>query len=220
LPAVLCGAALAFGLVAAPAAPSDLRSSVIELEWRSSTGYERCAGVVTARDAHGLVAWTAAHCALRPYAIVRFFDGFMLPGSAVRVIALSETVDKAELGLTVDSARARLVPPAVAARTVPALGSLVQIIGHPIAALRGPLEGRWTVTFGRMGETVLDPQSGAPQYEVYCSRCGPGDSGSGVFDADGRLLGIVYGVTEIENVANGRLPDGRYADVIPVGALR
>jgi hypothetical protein len=55
---------------------------------------------------------------------------------------------------------------------------------------------------------------------VYCSRCGPGDSGSGVFDPEGRLIGIVYGVTEIENVAGGRLPDGLYADVIPIAALR
>jgi hypothetical protein len=41
-----------------------------------------------------------------------------------------------------------------------------------------------------------------------------------VFDPAGHLIGIVYGVTEIQNVAGGRLPDGLYADVVPVGALR
>ena len=53
---------------------------------------------------------------------------------------------------------------------------------------------------------------------MYCSRCGPGDSGSGVFNGEGRLVGIVYGVTEIMNVPGG-MPDGLYADVIPVAAL-
>jgi hypothetical protein len=67
---------------------------------------------------------------------------------------------------------------------------------------------------------MANEESGAIQYEIYCSRCGPGDSGSGVFDADGGLVGIVYGVTELENVAGGRLPDGLYADVVPVAALR
>jgi hypothetical protein len=76
------------------------------------------------------------------------------------------------------------------------------------------------VTYGRMGETEPDQQTGALEYEVYCGRCGPGDSGSGVFDAAGHLLGLVYGVTEIDNVAGGRLPDGLYADVIPATALR
>jgi hypothetical protein len=71
-----------------------------------------------------------------------------------------------------------------------------------------------------MGQTAADPESGAVQYDIYCSRCGPGDSGSGVFDGDGRLVGILYGVTEIENVAGGRLPDGLYAQVVPVAVLR
>jgi hypothetical protein len=41
-----------------------------------------------------------------------------------------------------------------------------------------------------------------------------------VFDAEGRLVGIVYGVTGISGIAGGRMPDGLYADVIPVAALR
>jgi hypothetical protein len=71
-----------------------------------------------------------------------------------------------------------------------------------------------------MGETVPNQQSGALEYEIFCTRCGPGDSGSGVFDADGGLLGIVYGVTDIAGAAGGRLPDGRYALVVPAGGLR
>lgn len=201
-------------------AQGDLRPSVLDVEWRTPTGYERCAAVITARRTDGLEAWTAGHCAERPFSVVRFFDGYMVYGSRVRVLERSDTVDAALLLLPVDAARERSIPPAVAARTVPPLGSTLTIVGHPVSALRGPDQGRWTTTYARMGETVADQATGAPEYEVYCALCGPGNSGSGVFDASGALIGIVYGVTEIENVAGGRLPDGRYADVVPVGALR
>jgi hypothetical protein len=200
-------------------AQGDLRPSIVDVEWRTSTGYERCAAVITARRPQGLEAWTAGHCATQPFSIARFFDGHQVYGSAVRVLARSETADAALLLITVDGARAQSTPTAVRARTVPRLGTTLTIIGHPVSALRGPSEGRWTTTYGRMGETEPDQQTGALEYEVYCSRCGPGDSGSGVFDSEGRLVGIVYGVTQIENVAGGRLPDGVYADVIPVATL-
>lgn len=207
-------------LATSAGAQDDLRSSVVEIEWHTPAGYERCAAVVTARRPQGLEAWTAGHCAREPFSVVRFFDGFVVYGSRVRVLAQSATVDAALLLIPVAAARAHGTPAAQRARSVPPLGSTVTIIGHPISALRGPNEGRWTTTYGRMGETEPDQQTGALEYEVYCARCGPGDSGSGVFDAEGHLIGIVYGVTEIENVAGGRLPDGLYADVIPVSGLR
>jgi len=211
---------LAMLLATAARAQGDLRPSVVEVEWNTPSGYERCAAVITARRPTGIEAWTAGHCAEQPFSIVRFFDGYAMYGSRVRVLARSETVDAALLLLTVDAGRARAAQPVVRARTAPPVGSTVTIIGHPVSALRAPNEGRWTVTYGRMGETEPDQQTGALEYEVYCGRCGPGDSGSGVFDAQGHFLGLVYGVTEIDNVAGGRLPDGLYADVIPAAALR
>jgi hypothetical protein len=206
-------------LVTAARAQGDLRPSVVDVEWRTPTGYERCAAVIIARRPQGLEAWTAGHCAMQPFSIARFFDGQQVYGSAVHVLARSETADAALLLITVDGSRAQKTPTAMRARTVPPLGTTLTIIGHPVSALRGPGEGRWTTTYGRMGETEPDQRTGALEYEVYCSRCGPGDSGSGVFDGEGRLVGIVYGVTQIENVAGGRLPDGVYADVIPVATL-
>jgi len=176
--------------------------------------------VVTARRPHGLEAKTAGHCANNAFSVGRFFDGYTLYGGAVRVVRKSDTVDAATLFVTVDDARAKATPVAAPARAVPALGTTLTIVGHPVAALRAPHQGRWTVTYARMGETVQNSETGALEYEIYCSRCGPGDSGSGVFDGEGRLVGLVYGVTAIENVANGRLPAGLYANVIPVAALR
>jgi hypothetical protein len=193
---------------------------VLDIEWRTTTGYERCAAIVTAHRLGGLEAKTAGHCAQSAFSVVRFFDGHALYGSAVRVTHVSDTVDEATLFVTLDSARVRSTPIAVPARFVPPLGSTLTIVGHPVAALAAENQGRWTVTYGRMGETVPNSETGALEYEVYCSRCGPGDSGSGVFDGDGHLVGMVYGVTEISNVAGGRLPDGLYADVIPTAALR
>ena len=202
-------------------AQGDLRPSVIELEWRTPAGgYGRCAGVIIARRAQALEAWTAGHCATHPLSIVRFFDGHEIYGSTVRVLLISDAIDAALLLLPVDAARARSAQLAVRSSKAPPIGSTLTVIGHPVSALRGPNQGRWTTTYARMGETAADPQTGAVQYDIYCSRCGPGDSGSGVFDGDGRFVGIVYGVTEIANVAGGRLPDGRYAQVVPVAALR
>jgi hypothetical protein len=210
---------LAMLLAVSARAQGDLRPSVIDIEWRTPNGYERCAAVITARRATGVEAWTAGHCTTLPFSVARFFDGYLVSGSAVRVLLRSETVDAALLEVTVDAVRTRNMAPAFRARSAPPMGTALTIIGHPTSALRGANEGRWTTTAGRMGEVVPDQATGALEYEVYCSRCGPGDSGSGVFDPEGRLIGIVYGVTEIENVAGGRLPDGLYADVIPVAAL-
>jgi hypothetical protein len=216
----LAAALLALTLLARASADVDPRPAVIELEWRTPTGYERCAGVITARRPPGLVAWTAGHCATQPFSVVRFFDGYEIYGSAVRVLSRSESSDAASLFLPLDPARAARTAVALASRAVPPLGSTLTIVGHPVSALLGPNQGRWTVTYGRMGPPGANPETNAFEYEVYCARCGPGDSGSGVFDADGGLVGIVYGVTEIENVAGGRLPDGLYADVVPAAALR
>ncbi len=186
------------------------------MEWTTPGGYERCAGVVTARRAQAAVVWTAAHCAQAPLSIVRFFGGRSVAGSAVRVIARSASADAAALVVP----RAGAVMPAILRRDAPPLGTILTIVGHPVSALRAPDAGRWTLTYARMGETVPNPQTGALEYEVQCGRCGPGDSGSGVFDDAGRLLGLLYGVTDIANVAGGRLPDGRYGLVVPVAELR
>jgi hypothetical protein len=212
---------LALLLATSARAQGDLRPSVVELEWRTADGVlERCAGVISARRAQGLEVWTAGHCANHPLSLVRFFDQHEIFGSSVRVLMISDAIDAALLLLPVDPARARDTQIAVRSQKVPAIGTTLTVIGHPVSALRAPDQGRWTTTYARMGQIAADPETGAIQYDIYCSRCGPGDSGSGVFDGDGRLVGIVYGVTEIENVAGGRLPDGLYAQVVPVASLR
>jgi hypothetical protein len=220
LRATLALALLALVPAARGLALDDPRPAVVELEWKTATGYDRCAGVVTARRPQGLIVWTAGHCALHPFSVVRFFDGYEMYGSNVRVLSRSESDDAASLLVPVDAVRASGTPLALTSRPLPALGTTLTIVGHPVSALRAPNEGRWTITYGRMGPPGANPETNALEYEVYCSRCGPGDSGSGVFDGAGGLIGIVYGVTEIENVANGRLPDGLYADVVPATALR
>jgi len=52
------------------------------------------------------------------------------------------------------------------------------VVGHPNGAL-------WIAS----NYSYLD--AGSTTFEVTCSTCGPGDSGGGVFDADGKLIGIV-----------------------------
>lgn len=220
--AMRLGATLVLALLTATSvrAQGDLRPSVVDVEWRTATGFERCAAVITARRAGGAEAWTAGHCAQQPFSVVRFFNGYEIYGSSVRVLERSGQFDAARLLLPLDPARLRAVTPVVKASAPPPLGTTLTVIGHPVSALRGPATGLWTTTYARMGETAADQATGAPEYEIYCPLCGPGNSGSGVFDPAGHLIGIVYGVTEIENVAGGRLPDGLYADVVPAAALR
>lgn len=197
----LAGAA---GIVVALLAPppgsasgrADPRATVLDIEWRIPTGYERCAAVVTARRPGGLEAKTAGHCANAAFSLGRFFDGYTIYGSAIHVIRRSGTSDSATLFVAVDAAHARRTPVAVPAPRPPALETTVTIVA------------------------IRSRRCALREYEVYCSRCGPGDSGSGLFDVEGRLVGLVYGVTEIEYAAGGRLPDGSYANVIPVAALR
>jgi hypothetical protein len=136
----------------------------------------------------------------------------------VRVLARSATADAAALLLPLGRARTAAFPLAVAGGAPP-LGTPLTVIGHPVSAVRAPGAGRWTLTYARMGETVANPSTGALEYEVFCPRCGPGNSGSGVFDGDGRVIGLVYGVTDIAGAAGGRLPDGRYALVVPAASL-
>ncbi len=216
---IAAASALALLFATSARAQGDLRPTVVEVEWRTATGYERCAAVVVARRPQALDAWTAGHCAEHPFSAVRFLDGFAMYGTAIRVVTRSETADAALLEIPVDATRARNTPLAVRARTAPSMGSTLTVIGHPVGALSAANQGRWTTTFARMGETGPNPETGAVEYAIYCTRCGPGDSGSGVFDAAGGLVGIVYGVTDMQNVAGGRLPDGTYADVIPIGSL-
>lgn len=212
--------ACAFPFPAKVGAAGDPRAPIVELEWPTATGYDRCAAIAIGRRKNGVLAWTAAHCTGNPLALARFFDGWTVSGEAVRVVSRSASSDAALLFIPLDPAHLRSRVLAVPNPKAPPLGAPLTIVGHPVAALRAPAEGRWTITYGRMGETGANDDSGAPEYFVSCTRCGPGDSGGGVFDADGRVIGMIFGVTEIENAANGRLPDGLYADVVPIDTLR
>ena len=220
--ATRAGAVLLLALLTATTvrAQGDLRPSIVVIEWRTPTSIERCAAVITARRPDALEAWTARHCVDSPLAIVRFFNGYQIYGSNVRILEQSDSFDAARLLLPVAPLEARTTVTAVRARTGPPLGTPLTVIGHPVSGLRASNEGLWTTTSARMGETAADEQTGSPEYEIYCPQCGPGNSGSGVFDPAGHLIGIVYGVTQISNVAGGRLPDGQYADVVPVEDLR
>lgn len=197
---------------AGPRAEPDLRSSIVDLEWNTPSGYERCAGVVTAMRHGELLVWTAERCTTNGIARVRFFDGRTVPGRNVRVVRVSASSGVAEIAIAVDSRELNDATTARVTFAAPGVGTNVTIIGHPVSALRGPREGRWTTTYGRFGETARN-DGGDEQYEIFCHQCGPGNSGSGTFDERGRLIGVVYGVTPISGM--GRLPNGPYADVVP-----
>jgi hypothetical protein len=159
--------------LAAPAAVVDARDAVAVVRQGGGT----CAGVFV--DDHRLV--TAYHCVPAAGQVeIASRAGVQARG---RVTATDPTADLAVVEVVPFGA------PYVALRTTPVeVGEAVYAIGHPYASAppRGYLEGtlRWTVTEGQVGNVgVRAVQFSAP--------VNPGNSGGGLFDADGSLVGIV-----------------------------
>ncbi len=134
-----------------------------------------CAGVVTgapARRARSLDRGPLRDVAVYDRALLRRPRNLGLDGAR----AGNQRCDRR--GRTPDTGRSRAVcarrNSRFASRTVPALGTALTVIGHPVSAIRGPNQGRWTVTYARMGEISRDEESGAVQYDIYCTRLRPG----------------------------------------------
>lgn len=98
----------------------------------------------------------------------------------------------------------RLPAAAPLAGANPEVGDEVEIIGYPGG-------GRLTSTKGTVLEYRDDPlNANAGQVIVTSARAVPGSSGSPMYDAGGRLVGVVYAATS----------DGDHSLAVPVGTLR
>lgn len=181
-------AALLLFLTAAPAARADegalaqarAQTFVVEV-CTDSHQAEIGSGVAIARDAGTLTIATAAHIVAQQGAL-RILD--------VTRRAYYDVLDERVLGdydLALIRVRAQDTSPiAPAPFAQPVTGEPVWVWGHTG-------EGFWEIATGSIRDTAarVPGADGTPRIAIDCPACAHGDSGSGVFDAQGRLVGIL-----------------------------
>jgi S1-C subfamily serine protease len=138
------------------------------------------AGVVVSKCGSALIVATAAHNVATGGLTVETQSGARL--NVLKV----ETIPGFDLALLTTSAY--VGPVFIATFGSPTLGADVHVWGHR-------LEKPYVESSG----SILDLDPLLPEgpangrFAIDCQSCGHGDSGGGVFDADGRLIGILEG---------------------------
>lgn len=165
---------------------------------------EHGSGVVIGRAANGnLLVLTARHVAIVPHLRVVFYDG--RGASDVVRTHLQPAGSKPWAGdvAILETRPADGVSAATVASRDATPGTSLRVIGNPFdhrfftsyARSQGSVRVRW---LNEREEDVDDghTQVGVPtrNLAMRCVGCAPGDSGGGVFDSEGKLVGIMYGV--------------------------
>lgn len=138
-------------------------------------------GVVVARDGDTLVLATAAHTVAQR-GTLRILD---VSRDAYYDVLNVQTIDDYDLALI----RVRSHPGfAITAADVatPVAGERVFVWGHTI-------DGLWQLATGSVQQTnaQIPGANGVARIAIECAQCAHGDSGAGVFDERGRLLGVL-----------------------------
>jgi S1-C subfamily serine protease len=138
-------------------------------------------GVVVAREGDVLTLVTAAHV--------------LHNGSPLRILDTSRRSYYDVVGIRVlpehDLALVRVEaqlqsPPEQATFAKPTAGEPVWVWGNPGDSF-------WSISTGRVVNTAahLPRKDGAARFTIACDACSFGDSGSGVFNSQGQLLGVL-----------------------------
>lgn len=137
-------------------------------------------GVVVGRDGDILTLATAAHV-LQDGAAIRILDT-----SRQGYYAVVEVRRLPEFDLALVRVRAQPQSPRPVAMATAAPGDKVWVWGHPDG-------GFWSLATGVVTavDAKLPSRNDAPRITIACDACAHGDSGSGVFNAKGELLGIL-----------------------------
>jgi len=147
----------------------QLTSAGVRIDGRGGGRFDIGSGVAIAPD----VVLTNAHVVGEPFTFVTLRDGGVL--SAAR----TERADDVDLAVAVTNG-ARLTPIALAAED-PHPGDAVTMVGYP--------SGQRTMTAGRIEGTLV---RGGSTVLRFSPEPRPGQSGSPLIDARGRLVGIAF----------------------------
>jgi S1-C subfamily serine protease len=156
------------------------------------------AGTIVAKDGDLVRVLTANHVATHGALSVEFDGGAVYPA---RIVSAFPSHDLAVIEADVDPVLAATLHPAAVAQ--PRSHEPVHIWG---SGVNGPaLE---TASIEAVGAELPDgPANG--RYALGCKACHEGDSGGGVFDAQGELVGIYVGFFVMDagpNVSVAELP--------------
>jgi S1-C subfamily serine protease len=179
---VLWSLAAVFALTAA-APPDQNRQQTFVVEVCDRPGHAAAigAGVVVAKDAATLTLATAAHVVTQKGTLLILDDS----RTAFYEVLATQVLPDYDLALVRVRAHDQFfVTPATLAQ--PVAGEQVRIWGHADQSF-------WSLALGTVRETnaQIPGTSGGSRITIECAACDHGDSGSGVFDAQGRLIGIV-----------------------------
>jgi S1-C subfamily serine protease len=181
--------ALTAGFVAPAAALAADRNAdgavVVLAQTATDTGFG--AGTIVAMNGNDIRVLTADHVATHGALSVRFDNGAAFPA---HIVAQIPNHDLAVIEATVDPLLASTLHPAPVA--APLSHEQVHIWG---SGVNGPaLE---TASIEAVGAELPDgPANG--RYALGCDTCHQGDSGGGVFDARGDLVGVYVGYFEMD----------------------
>lgn len=198
--------------------------------------------MVVGHDRFGnLLILTARHIATAPNLEVVFHDGTIVPILRRYVQPRTAMAWAGDVAVVV----VRGVPLAATAwlaHADAAKGELLSIIGNPadlrfhtnFARAANVVRVRW---LNETDERVIDDYQPAREnegrifrsLEIECDGCAPGDSGAGVFDTSGQLVGVMYGARYAADDERFLLEalTGRYAGavhstsfVVPISEIR
>ncbi|KKL55947.1 hypothetical protein LCGC14_2250290, partial [marine sediment metagenome] len=124
---------------------------------------------------------TVNHLLVTDKVNVYFYEGTALPISTTipivgEVIWRSDNIDLALLSISPTD-----ISPAIVVCQLPPIGTPIFIIGHSGLGIR------WTVRYGNVAASHLNSRD---TLIIYMTTSG-GDSGAGVFNYDGKLIGII-----------------------------
>jgi serine protease Do len=189
---------LACALPAVAAAAGRAADGAVIVLAKTATENGFGAGTIVAKDGDLIRVLTANHVATHGALSVQFDGGAVYPA---RVVSEFPKHDLAVIEAEVDPILAGTLHPAPVA--VPRSHEPVHIWG---SGVNGPaLE---TASIAAVGAQLPDgPPNG--RYALGCSKCHEGDSGGGVFDAQGELVGVYVGFFVMDsgqNVSVAELP--------------
>jgi len=188
--------------VASANAPASVRAaqvsdfSIVQIRGTSPDGPALGAGVIINKRGYSYEILTSKHVMTMREVSVTFNDG--VTTSFVRTIAAAPrdlAVVKVELADPDSSFNRGFYPAVTLARTSPRAGDPLTVIGHAHGYLNARADA---VMYGPVEET----------FALLCDACDLGDSGGGIFDRTGDLVGIFSGVGHVATYEQGHMIGG------------